>query len=269
MGKEPAIEPKQSLDKGIKSTVLKLNKVEVAPAHLEHYSGRSLNLICKLPIALLLNIFNCVKGRELIKLKMVGKLAQHKLAAGILALLVRYLQIEKDLLINLLYIIYRRKGNAVNLSQALQIGTVPKQGCIRALAISAGTTSLLKIGLHRIGKIIMHHKAHIRLIYAHTKGISCNNNPYAVLLPGILTRAPHLLGEPRVIIAACYSIGREHLRELLRPLTLPNIYNAAPLHTPADPNHIANLILHLAHNIREVGALKAGAENGRAAHLQF
>ena len=56
-----------------------------------------------------------------------------------------------------------------------------EEHAIAGQAVSTRAACFLVVALHSLGQIVMHHKPHIRLVYAHAEGDRCDN--YLNLVP--------------------------------------------------------------------------------------
>ena len=66
-------------------------------------------------------------------------------------------------------------------------------------AIAAGAAGFLVIGFDAFGQVKVGHKAHIRLIYAHTKGDGGDNNNPVVAQKAFLVGLPQLGWQPGMV----------------------------------------------------------------------
>ena len=108
---------------------------------------------------------------------MFAELLEIELQSTPLPCLVGNLEESVHLMVYILDEFKVRERNRLELMQPLDVVGIPKQDCIGAEAVTAGTAGLLEVGLGAVGNVKMHHKAYIRLVDAHSEGVGAHHYP--------------------------------------------------------------------------------------------
>ena len=131
------------------------------------------------------------------------------------------------------------------------------------VAVTAGATRLLVIGLDALGHVVVDHIAHVRLVDTHTKGVGGNHHLDIVIDKGTLTLAAGVVAHAGVITAHANAAGAQRLGKLrgqcVDRLAGRAIHNAALArmrdHVVAHPRGLG-LVAHLLATKVEVLAIK-------------
>ena len=104
-------------------------------------------------------------------------------------------------------------------------------------------------------------KAHVRLVYSHPESICGRDNPQVSPLPSLLNIVALLLAQARMIEAGIHSLRHQKRGDVPGRLSLPHIYDTRSGHSIAEREQGTELILGIAHDIRQVGTLKSGTDD--------
>ena len=93
---------------------------------------------------------------------------------------------DMDLVVDVLDIIQRREGDALDLGEALPVAVVPQEDGVGGLAVAPGAARFLEIGLGAVRQVHMDHEPDVGLVDAHAEGVGAHHHADPVRLPVLL-----------------------------------------------------------------------------------
>ena len=204
-----------------------------------------------------LQVLDGVVGRRLLQLVLPAEGGQVELEHTAHPGIVRNLEEDVHLMVDVLDELQRGEGNLLQLGQAGFVGAVPQEHGVGFQAVSAGAARFLEVGLGAVGDIGMHHKADVGLVDTHAEGVGAHHHAGAAALPFFLPQGAGLGAQAGVVEGGRYTCGPEGIGQLLRTCPAADIHDAGAGDALADAADLAQLVLRLAHHIAEVGPLEA------------
>ena len=95
-----------------------------------------------------------------------------------------------------------------------EIVTVPQQMAAGRVAISAGATRLLVVGLDALGHVVVNHVTHVGLVDAHAKGVGGNHHLDVVVDKGTLALAAGVVAHAGMVAPHTNAAGAQCLGKL-------------------------------------------------------
>ena len=142
------------------------------------------------------------------------------------------------------------------------IRLIIQQQTFRRQAVTPCASCLLVIAFNILGHIIMHHKAHIRLINTHTKSICCYNQRHAAANEGILIFASLLRRQARMIAQGAEPLAPQKLRHAFHLVARSTVNYAAILFMLTHKlQQRALLVLRALHGKMQIRPVKARHHN--------
>ena len=180
-----------------------------------------------------------------------------------------YLKEVGEVLVDVLDLFLVGKSVVDAFPQLPFVGCIVEQDGIRLVAISSGTTCLLKVCLQRVGTVDVDDHTNVGLVNAHSEGIGGNHHSYLIILPHFLSLILDYRVETSMIEGGRDAALGEHFRHLLRAFAASSIDDGRTFHTLQDVNHLVLLVCHGPDDIGEILALKTHLEHVLLGKLEF
>ena len=152
---------------------------------------------------------------------LVAKVAQHVFAqaAGSIAVALHLAEQAVAVLERpcALLVVERLIGSIAAVDQKAthaKIVAVPQQVAAGRVAIAAGSTRLLVVGLDALGHVVVDHVAHVGLVDAHTKGVGGNHHLDIVVDKGALALPAGVVAHAGMVAANANAAGAQCLGKL-------------------------------------------------------
>ena len=165
-----------------------------------------------------------------------------------------------EFLVDVLDIFKGRERDILDLPRPPHVHAVPKLDCIGPLPVAPRAPGLLEVRLRTLRKVVMHHEAHVRLVYSHAESIRAHHHPDRAALPGRLPLRPRLSAEAGVVERGRDSLSLQELRKFLAFAPVAGIDYSRSRHTVADVQYLGIFILDLTYYVTEVRSLETTLE---------
>ena len=213
---------------------------------------------------------------------LVAKVAQHVFAQAAGGIAVAFHLAEQAISIlerpRALLIVERLVGRIAAVDQKAahaKIVAVPQQVAAGRIAIAAGTTRLLIVGLDALGHVVMDDVAHVGLVNAHAKGVGGDHHLNVVVDKSALALATGVVAHAGMVSAHANAAGAQRLGKLagerIDGLAGRAIHDTALArmrdHIVAHPGGLS-LVAHLLAAKVEVLAVEARHDRGRVAQAE-
>ena len=153
--------------------------------------------------------------------------------------------------------------------QTAAVVAVVEQHGERFFAIPPRPSSFLEIGFEAIGQFQVHHRAHIRFIDAHTKGVGADHHPGASVYPGVLFGRAFIRRQSGVVIIGRDAFFLQKLGDLLRTTAIAHIHHAAAGHFLQDLDQLIFLGFAWPDDVGQIGPGKTGLKYVLVFKFQF
>ena len=207
-----------------------------------------------------LKVFERIERRSSLQTEPLAEILDLELQLTSHSSVVGNLEKRMEFLVHILYIFKRRKGDILYLLRPPHIDTVPKLHGEGALSVTSGAPRLLKIRLRTLRKVVMHHEAHVRLVYSHAESVGAHHHPDRAAFPCSLTLRPRLTTKPGMVERCRNSLSHQERRKFLAFAPVAGIDYSRSRHTVADVQYLGIFILDLTYYVTEVRSLETTLE---------
>ena len=151
----------------------------------------------------------------------------------------------------------------------VDVRAVVQQDALRIGAVAASAASLLVVGLHGAGHVVVDHIVHVGLVDAHAKGVGGHHDLHPVVLEVLLGGAALLIGKASVVAPHREALGGELVADLLHGLAGGAVDDAALLLLCAEDGRQRRVFRLGTHHLEiQVGAVEAGGGHGGGAQAK-
>ena len=136
-------------------------------------------------------------------------------------------------------------------------------------SVASCAPRLLVIALQRLGHVVVHHKADVRLVNAHAKGDGRHNDVHVLHEELVLDLASLVAVHPGVVGQSLDAVHAQRFRDLLHTLAAQTVHNAAFACVLQAVSHdLLKGVLLGAHLVEQVVPVEGRLEHHRVRHVQ-
>ena len=172
------------------------------------------------------------------------------------------------MLVHIFDIVFLRKSVGYALVQRGFVRFGVQDDGIGFLPVATGSPGFLKIGLYGVGQIHVDNNAHIRLVYAHSKGVGGYHDATFTGLPAVLSDVFRGIVQSGMVEIGCDVFIIQQFGDFFGTAAVAYIHNGAAGHTAQYMQQFCRFVLRFTDDIGKVVPLETHAEYIFPAEMQ-